>query len=358
MSNSKITKVLYVVESFSTGVYAIVRDIACNLDQDRFEVRILHSLRNDSPRNYENDFKQKNITLKYIPMGGLKSYLSSIRAIKQEMKDFNPDAIHLHSSKGGFLARLAMNKKKGVPVLYSPHGLSYLRTDVGPLKRWIFLQLEYWINKKVPSKIIAVSEGEKEQAVRISSNTIVINNFIDTDAIQSVKEEQEQYIVTTGRVAPQKNPTLFNEIALALPDYHFIWVGDGPLKEELTSPNITVTGYISRSEAVSYVKRAKLYLQTSLWEGMPVSILEAMAASKAVVASNIIGNRDLITNDKTGILCDVTMIEQFIEHITSLMEDDKRRAKLGDAASEYVKKHHSISSAVNRYSEEYQGIKI
>lgn len=355
ISEQKI-KIVYVVESFSTGVYAIVRDIACNLDPDRFEVLILHSLRSDSPKQYHEDLSQSNISLQYIPMGSSKDYLRAIQSIRSVIKAYQPDCIHLHSSKAGFLGRLAAKRSCCSHIVYSPHGFAFLRTDVGPIKRWLFFQLEYWINRYMPSKIIAVSEGEREQALKVTNNTVTINNFIDTTTIHPDKPQTGFDIVTTGRIAPQKNPQLFNQIATALSDRTFLWVGDGPLRSELKSANISVTGYIPRAEAIAQVERAKVYLQTSLWEGMPVSILEAMAAGKAVVASNIIGNRDLINSGKTGILCDPNKPEEFISTLSDIIQDSDIRESLGKSAREHVVANHDVKVALECYMQIYKVI--
>lgn len=349
---SKKTNVLHVVESFSTGVYAIVRDIVCNLNPDRFEVLIIHSLRDDSPKTIEQDFARANISLLYIPMGSTKEYLTSLRKIRTAAKAFNPDAIHLHSSKAGFLGRLALKRFK-VPIVYSPHGFSFLRTDVGPLKRRIFFQLEYWIDKYKRSTVVAVSEGEKQHALRFTKNVSRIDNFIDTRMFETLGSEEKGFIATCGRISPQKNPQLFNTIALALPDYSFLWIGDGPLRETLTAPNITVTGLLSRKEAIEHVKQCSIYLQTSLWEGMPVSILEAMAASKTCVATNVVGNRDLISDGKTGFLCEAEKPERFIDLLKRLIKDDELRRSIGRNAREYIAKYHALDQAVAKYEKLY-----
>ncbi len=349
----KKIKVLYVVESFSTGVYAIVRDIACNLDPNRFEVLIIHSLRDDSPSTIAEDFAQANISLLYIPMSSSKEYVTSIKKIKRAAKEFGPDAIHLHSSKAGFLGRLALKGFK-VPFIYSPHGFSFLRTDVSSFKRWIFFQLEYWINKVKKSVVVPVSEGEKAHALRFTKNVQLIDNFIDTRAFEGEVEEEKGSVATCGRISPQKNPRLFNEIAKALPDLTFHWIGDGPLRGELTASNIIITGLLSHKEAIAHVKRCSLYVQTSLWEGMPVSILEAMAASKVCVASNVVGNRDIIRDGETGFLCDPAYPEEFVQHIRTLSFDDALRNTIGSNAKAYIAKNHELYQAVGKYEELYQ----
>jgi len=347
------TKLLYVVESFSTGVYAIVRDIACNLDPEAFTVRILHSLRPDSPKTYEEDFAQLHISLQYIPMGSLKTYRRAVGAIREAIRTFEPDTIHLHSSKAGVLGRLAAKGSFSKRLLYSPHGFSFLRTDVGATKRRIFLTLEILADRYKRATIVAVSEGERIEALKITSDTMVINNFIDTSLFDTITEEPTNCVVTTGRIAPQKNPQLFNTIAKSLPDVPFLWVGDGPLSSELTASNITVTGYVPRSEAIHHVRNAKIYLQTSLWEGMPVSILEAMAAGKPIVASNIIGNRDLIEQGKTGILCDPQKPHEFAEALQSVQQSPELQTRLGNAARDHAHSYHDVSVAIDLYSREY-----
>ena len=264
VSERKI-RVLFVVESFSTGVYAIVKDIACNLDPNRCEVLIVHSLRADSPTSYNEDFAYRHITLRNVPMGSMSQYLSSIRKMRNIIFEYKQDAIHLHSSKAGFLGRVAA-KGYGCTILYSPHGFSFLRTDVGPLFRWTFLKLEQGIHRYVPAKIIAVSPGEAQEAKKITQDVVTINNFIDTRQIPLVSRSKEKVVITTGRISAQKNPSLFNSIAEALSTTKFIWVGDGPLREELVAKNVEVAGYVSRKEVFELLSKASVYVQTSLWE--------------------------------------------------------------------------------------------
>jgi len=349
---NKKTNVLYVVESFSTGVYAIVRDIACNLDPNRFEVLIIHSLRDDSPKTIDQDFDRANISLLYIPMGSAKEYGASLRKIRRAARAFNPDSIHLHSSKAGFLGRLALKRFK-VPMIYSPHGFSFLRTDVGSFMRWIFFQLEYWIDKYKRSTIVTVSEGERQHALRLTKNVTLIDNFIDTRIFEMFEQKEKGFIATCGRISPQKNPQLFNTIALALPNLSFLWIGDGPLREKLTAPNVSVTGLLSHKEAIEQVKQCSVYLQTSLWEGMPVSILEAMAASKVCVATNVVGNRDLINDGETGFLREAENPGEFVDILNRLIKDDELRRSIGKNAKKYITEYHSLDQAVVKYEKLY-----
>ena len=76
----------------------------------------------------------------------------------------------------------------------------------------------------------------------------------------------------------------------------FVWIGDGELRDQLTSENIEITGWADRSTAIRYAVNADVFLLPSRWEGLPISLLESMYMKKACVVSNVIGNRDVIVN--------------------------------------------------------------
>lgn len=103
-----------------------------------------------------------------------------------------------------------------------------------------------------------------------------------------------------GRIGFQKNPKMFNEIAKSLPELEFTWIGDGELRKELTSPNITITGWKERKEVLKILNDNDIFILLSLWEGLPISLLEAMYMKKVCIVSDVIGNRDVTENGKDG----------------------------------------------------------
>ena len=127
------------------------------------------------------------------------------------------------------------------------------------------------------------------------------------------KIEHPFTVYTLGRICYQKNPALFNEIAESLPDVKFVWIGDGELREQLTSKNIEITGWADRSTAIRYAVNADVFLLPSRWEGLPISLLESMYMKKVCLVSNVIGNRDVVHNDKNGFVCE--MAKEFVRAI-------------------------------------------
>ncbi len=93
---------------------------------------------------------------------------------------------------------------------------------------------------------------------------------------------------------------MFNEIAKNFPNIQFTWIGDGELRSELTSKNITITGWLERKDVLKELNNNDIFILTSLWEGLPISLLEAMYMKKICIVSDVIGNRDVIDNFKDG----------------------------------------------------------
>ena len=155
-------------------------------------------------------------------------------------------------------------------------------------------------------------------------------------------------VFTLGRICRQKNPKAFNAIAQSLPDIQFIWIGNGELRNELRSPNITVTGWVDRNQAISLALRSDVFILPSLWEGLPISLLEAMYMKKPCVVSNVIGNRDVIKSGINGYLCND--VPDFVKAIESIQES---------YPNNYIQKAYSeISSHYNivKMAEQYEKI--
>lgn len=352
----KRCKIIYVVESFATGVYSVIKDLVTNLPQSDFEIIIIHSLRQDSPKTYEQDFSSDNIKLKYLPMRSILNNICGVPKLVKIIKTEQPCAVHLHSSKAGFSGRLACKLAGSYNVFYNPHGFSFLRTDVSGLTRKVFYCLEF-IASKFGGTLVASSQGEFNLAKKYSSKVVKIENFIDVDALDRIritsepKSTKQPMIGITGRITAARNPEMFGQIAERLPEMSFTWFGYALDRKPPSANNITITGFLPREEVLSRLPQLDVYIQTSLWEGMPIAVLEAMALGRPVVATDIIGNNDLIDHGKTGFL--EKTVDDFVKRIRELIEDDDLRKRIGTAAAEYVKKHHDLALAIKRYSELY-----
>lgn len=186
-----------------------------------------------------------------------------------------------------------------------------------PMKRRMFKLIESVCAKR-NCTTISCSVGEHQESLKLTKHATYVNNGINMAELQEIIDKTEKVehsftVYTLGRICYQKNPTLFNEIAESLPDVKFVWIGDGELRDQLTSENIEITGWADRSTAIRYAVNADVFLLPSRWEGLPISLLESMYMKKACVVSNVIGNRDVIHNGENGFVC--TKVEDFVKAI-------------------------------------------
>ena len=157
---------------------------------------------------------------------------------------------------------------------------------------------------------------------------VYVDNGINVEklgqALGNIKTEDHPFTVfTLGRICYQKNPLMFNQVAEALPYVKFLWIGDGELREELKSKNIEITGWADRKTALEKSMTADVFILTSLWEGLPISLLEAMYMKKPCVVSDVIGNHDVIENGVNGFVCDE--VNDFINAIRRIQWDMGRQ---------------------------------
>lgn len=160
-----------------------------------------------------------------------------------------------------------------------------------------------------------------------------MRNSINIEEIQQQSTKHHNQVLTIGivaRITPARNPKLFNDIALRFPDFNFVWIGDGELNSLLTAPNIRITGWsLDRTVALKELNAIDIYIQTSVWEGLPIAVLEAMAMKKPVLATNVIGNKDIVVPNETGFLFDnIEELDAYFE----LLKDEKTRIEFGDNA--------------------------
>lgn len=294
-------KILFVVEAMGGGVFTYIVDLANGLVNE-FDIYIAHSVRPQTPLNYKEYFDERIHLLEvknFCRNITLTKEIKVIKEIKTIAKKINPDIIHLHSSKAGAIGRIAFNGKN-VPLFYTPHGYSFLMKNCNYWKRSMFRIIEMILAKR-NCTTISCSLGEHQETIKLTKNAVYVNNAINAEKLKKSLEKVERKehpftVFTLGRICYQKNPKLFNSIAEAMPETKFLWIGDGELRKQLSSKNIEITGWISRDEALQKSMNADLFILTSLWEGLPISLLEAMYMRKLCVVSNVVGNRDVIHN--------------------------------------------------------------
>ncbi|WP_247653486.1 glycosyltransferase [Flavobacterium sp. CS20] len=144
-------------------------------------------------------------------------------------------------------------------------------------------------------------------------------NLSELENINVSSNSNLKSIVTLGRISAQKNPKLFNAVAEKFPDLKFVWIGEGELRHLLTASNIEITGWLDRESALKQLATHDVYMQTSLWEGLPFTIIEAIALQKPILATNVVGNKDAVSHQHNGFLCG--NLEEFENAINQLQSE-------------------------------------
>ena len=322
----KEIQVLHISETFVTGVYTYIQSICAFTAQNpNIKTAIIYSPNREGTDklDFKNDFSSntKLISISMQREVSAKEDYKSLKQLQEAIKNIKPDVIHLHSSKAGVLGRIASKSYPKAKVYYTPNGYSFLREDISLKKQLFFKWIEKYVTRIYGGTTIACGDTEYEYA-KLLGKALMVRNGIDLSELAHIKVEpgsKLNSIVTLGRISAQKNPKLFNDIALKFPEIQFIWIGDGELKQELTAKNIKITGWLDRKDALNLLAKHDVYMQTSLWEGLPFTIIEAMALQKPIIATNVVGNKDAVSHKENGFLCQ--SIEDFEKAINQLKSE-------------------------------------
>lgn len=364
---------LYITQSFG-GVEIYIRQIIERLDQTKFALTVI------APPNkaFSEYCKEKDIEYLTIDMArGLNVWLDikSFLQIRKLIKKINPDIIHLHSSKAGFIGRIAskqLNKKS----IFTPHGISYM--SFSGIKRATFLLVEA-LTSKYTYKVLGCSYSE---SIKMHFEIGIPNYKIDVipNAIPIVTKETKRLfntqsdaikIGTIARLTYQKNPLLLVEIANQVlkkyPNVHFSILGSGldeHLKEETLnlidkyniSDKFNILPWGDRNISLEYLKSLDIFILTSIFEGLPLSLLEAMSLGTPCVTSKCDGCNDVIQNNENGFSC--MTVDDYIQAISNLIEDQSLQRRIGENAYSFVNKNHNINHFIKKLESYYEKIHI
>lgn len=282
--------------------------------------------------------------------------LSALKAMARAVRAKNIDLIHSHGKGGGVYGRpvaLATGRK----VIYTQHGMS----PDAKFKYW-FLDYNVWLDfilGKFTDASICVSEGEKIETVaqhvaKAHELTVIPNGVPNGLQRHHVNTAGQQLsLVSVSRFDEQKNPDELLEIIDKLSrrnipgGFHMtvLGVGAGKAEFEQELANRSLEGFVTMAGAVSDVRRvfrrSDMIVSTSTWEGMPLALLEAMSEGLPIVASKVVGNRDVVDHGESGYLYPLGDTESAVDAIVKLT-DASIRQSFGEAGRKIVDTRHSI----------------
>lgn len=237
--------------------------------------------------------------------------LSTLMQLRALVKAQGVQVIHSHGKGAGLYGRL-LAALTGVPCLHTFHGLHV--GEYGPAKRAVYLGIERvlgWFTRAA----ICVSAGEDAQIAKAgflpAAKRHIIDNGVEVPASLSNRAMDDVLrIVAVNRFDPQKNPALLVKIAERLrdrigDDFVLTVMGQGDqfdaIAGDLVMAGLDQVQLIGPSTVPRDILRQHdLFLSTSLWEGMPLAVLEAMSEGLVPVVTDVVGNRDVVVHGQTG----------------------------------------------------------
>ncbi|WP_286809318.1 MULTISPECIES: glycosyltransferase family 4 protein [unclassified Leclercia] len=337
-------KVLYIITKADEigGAQVHVRDLAKKLVAEGHDVHVIVG----ENGALVNQLKQNNIEVTIVDklirdISPLKDFQAVIN-IRQLIKKLAPDIIGLHSSKAGIIGRLSA-LGLGIPVVFTAHGWAFA-DGVGENKKKLYIFIERSLAPLV-NKIITVSNQDKELALKYKVTSdykqVVIHNGMPDLAeeidLTSKELRSKIKIISVARFSEQKDhETLL--IALSQVEYKnwiLTLVGKGPKMEYIKSYACQLgirdkIEFLGECNDVSnLLSNSDIFTLITNWEGLPLSIIEAMRASLPVVASDVGGVRELIDDNHTGFLIKHKDANQLTQIFEKLFSDSSLRQQMG-----------------------------
>lgn len=353
-----------------------------HLNRDRFEASIISGPETGAEGSLIPEIRRRGIPLTLLPEivrrpAPARDFLA-VKKMAQIFKKEKPHIVHTHSSKTGILGRWAA-KMAGVPViLHTVHGWGH-----HVYKKRLYQKLFTFLEQKsaqITDTLIVVADinardglkdgiGTPDQYRTIHScidlNTFAARSTATAEIKAALGLKPDCRIIgTVGRLSAQKNPLDFvrtaEKVKKALPNTQFLFVGDGPLRPETESrirasglsDDIVLTGL--RTDVPELLGCMDVFILTSLWEGLPRVIPQAMACGLPVAANAVDGVCEVIEDGINGFLIPPGDTGQMAERIVRILEEDALRQRLIRKGEETAAKRFSLADMIQKLEALYE----
>lgn len=364
-------KVIHLVEDLKIGgAERVIADTALGLDRKKYEVSVWCVSRGGETAA---DLREKGIEVKIL---GISSYRNplNISRLKRLLKTSRPDIVHTHGYFASVIGRIAA-RRANIPVILTHVHSTY----------WEYRKRHLLIERKLSrftDKIICCSKAVEDfvkNFEKITDNkTIVIYNGVDVERFSpkkktaSMRAESEMnkeapVIGTVSSLTPHKgHEHLIDAASLVLetlPSAQFLIIGDGPLRQKLENQaknrnihhDVIFTGI--RKDIPEMLSLMDVFVLPSLSrEGLGIAIIEAMAAEKPVVATDIGGIPEVVNDGETGFLVPPGDPEALAGAIIELLQNPHKAKTMGEKGRARVKKKFTTKKMLSEIENVYQSL--
>ncbi|MBL7872743.1 MAG: glycosyltransferase family 4 protein [Cyclobacteriaceae bacterium] len=372
MNNPVRYKILFCIRQGTVGGgESHLIDLVEFLDKEKFEPIILSF----SDGAMIKHFQEKNVAAFVIPSE--KPFDMKVRSKVGSLLDsVNPDLIHIHGTRA-FSNLYLPSLRSRIPIVYTVHGWSF-NSNQSWHRKFLAIQSERLFAKRA-NRIINVSfnnqktgkEHIKKFKSEVIHNGVNLKVFDKNKSYPSIRTElgipEDAFLIGfIARLTIQKDPiTLihaFSDFLKVTSTAHLLLVGDGDLKTDcinLVSKlqiNDRVTFQPFRKDIPAILKSIDVFCLPSLWEGFSIGLLEAMAMSKAVVATGVDGTLEILENSKNGLLIAKKNTNDVMNKLSLLNSNSDFKKKLEENAYQTITSEFSAQQVSKRTEKIYSDL--
>ncbi|WP_316820135.1 glycosyltransferase family 4 protein [Pedobacter gandavensis] len=297
------------------------------------------------------------------------------KAVRKIVEQEKIDLIHAHGTRANSNT-FSTAKSLGIPLIYTVHGWSFHPDQSSTVK--IIRTLSERFLVKMANRTICVSQSNLKEGLskfpmhdaQVILNGINQQKFNPDQQFKDVRKElgipaEAVLIGYIARITAQKEPLNFLRGIAQVPtdlNAKYLIVGDGELKSEMlelaSSLNLNDRLIFQdfRSDIPDILNAVDIFCLPSLWEGLPIALLEAMAMKKAIIATEIDGIIDLIHPGENGVLIPISNPDKIAEAISLLIEDPVLRTKLGEQAGATVREKFNVDKMTRSVEDVYKAL--
>ena len=297
-----------------------------------------------------------------IPHRALKP--SALLKLFHYIKRNDIELIHSHGKGAGLYGRL-LSMMSGCPSVHTFHGLHI--DSYGKIQKCAYKALERFLATRT-AKLISVSSGEaallKEFLKEYSPKLSVVPNGVEVPKDLIIDYDRKPLeVIAVSRYDFQKNPEAMLEIAKELKrlraNIRITCIGTGPgrahieskLRKEGLEDSLILKGVSDMPRKV--MRRSHVILSTSRWEGMPLALLEGMSEGLAVVASDVVGNRDVVIHEQDGYLYPIEDLSAAVHFLREIENDRSILKQFSKSAKQRVITNFSLYSMIEKTQKIY-----
>lgn len=349
--------ILYLVTKIAIGgTEAVVRDLAAHAKKHGHHVVIMTFLK--SANHMVDAIKHHNIHLISFPSANPFS-IRNVMFLLHHLKHGAYDMIHAHTEEAHFyLSILSLIFTLPAPIVMTEHYYRYQNVRFNPMRRFMYQRY-----KKVICVSTEISHFLSHHVKRLHDRCVVVHNGIDLTKYQpllTTTSKQPLRIVCTARLVKQKDlATAITALTYCQTPFHLLIIGDGKLHQQLSTliTRLELTNQVSLlgwcDDIPTQLQSADIYVQSSVWEGCSIAILEAMRAGLPLIVSHATGLLELVGD--AALTFPIGNAKALAHHLDTLSQNPNLRYALSQRSLSRVQQF-SLHTTWEKHFQLYQDV--